>query len=1109
MLHNICGRAKSGKTEYILSVCKKNIQNKKHTFLIVPEQGALAFERQVIERLGNSSNEYIEVINFKRLCNRVFRETGGLTQSYIDSAHKLLLMYKAIKSVRAFLTEYKGASENCDFIKKAVKIIDELKMYGIDCEKLEKTAQKLACEENSRLYSKLRDISLIYSGYNAMIKEVFGDDFNYRESIDDLERLSSVLCDSKFFKGKTVIIDSFYGFTVPEFSVIDRIIRDADDVYITYLLGNDKNDMLFARGKNAYERICNAARDNYVDFQDIQLEYDDPRKDENLKALERNFAFELRDTKVENHTYTQSGVKLYGCENAYREAKLTAAIINYLTAECNAKYSDIAVLARNPDDLSGILDTELTKNAIPFGFSVKYDLLTRPVASYITAAFEFSRNKSKQSVLRLLKTGLTPLTDLEADLVECYIRTWNIQGRMFTESEWMMNPDGYNDASQMSERNRSVLETVHNAREKLITPLCVFDEEIKAAECANDISLAIIKLLGSSKYIPEMLSEDEIVFHNMVMDALDCISDVCGNDQISAKTYSAIFEMILSEYNTGRIPTTVDEVTVANAELFRSAKTDYTIVLGLNDGIFPRNPSEDNVFSDRERNILRNYGLELSGTSADIAYDELFLAYKALSSASKGLFLMYSKKDSKGDASEPSSIVAMCKSALSGLREEDDTEICKLKLYLCDKSLVSEVSDSNREFAAAVSEHLAKKGIVPKSDVPAQKYLCKDTAMEVFGEDMLISPSRLDKFNNCACSYFGTYTLSLAPEKKASLGASETGNIIHKILELLISELSEKKQKGEELTVEYALEREKELLQGYIEGLVGKNTEKELSKRFRYLYGRLSGALDACVSALTNEIIQSEFIPSDFEMSIGTKNADIPFASIPILNPDGSKQGLLTITGKIDRTDIYKKGDKVYIRVADYKTGTKKFNLADVSIGFNLQMLLYLYSLTKNCGTRYGEGEAIPAGVLYTPVHRPSFNIELGEDSVSDEKNAFKTNGILIDDMEILTAMEKNLEGKFIPVKLKKDGGFYSGSSVARLETMGRLLSCAADVASKLAGEIKSGKIAKNPYKCDVNSCNFCDLAPFCRYESGEAGTRYSFTKYSDEDFTSASGGER
>jgi len=260
---------------------------------------------------------------------------------------------------------------------------------------------------------------------------------------------------------------------------------------------------------------------------------------------------------------------------------------------------------------------------------------------------------------------------------------------------------------------------------------------------------------------------------------------------------------------------------------------------------------------------------------------------------------------------------------------------------------------------------------------------------------------------------------------------------------------------------------------------------------------------------MANEIVESDFVPTDFEMSIGKQNADIPFASIPIYDSTGKPNGTLTINGKIDRTDIFKKDGKVYIRVADYKTGTKKFNLADVSVGLNLQMLLYLYSLSKNCGTRYGNGEPIPAGVLYTPIHRPAFNLELGEDAAADEKSAFRTNGILIDDPEILRAMEKNLEGKFIPVKLKKDGSFYSTSSVASLETMGRMLSCAADVAGKLASEIKSGKIGKNPYRCDaLNSCNFCDLAPFCRYENGEEGTRYSLTKYSDEEFTTSVGGE-
>ncbi len=1110
MLHNITGRAKSGKTEYILSVCGKLIEEKKHTFLIVPEQSALIYERKIIERFGNRSNEYIEVINFKRLCNRVFRETGGLTQSYIDGARMLLLVYRAVKSVKEQLCEYGGAGENTVFIKKALDVIRELKMFGVTPEALEKTAAKLTDTDNSRLAGKLRDFSLIYSAYEGLITEVFGEGFSYRDSTDDLERLATVLCDTHFFKGKTVLIDSFYGFTVPEISIIDRMIRDAQDFYITYLFENGTENILFERGKKAYLKISTLAKDNFVEYEDIKTEYRYGFEDENLTSLEKSFAFELCNDSAEPSSFTGSGIELYRCENVYDEAKIACAVINKLVAD-GARYSDITVLSRNPEELYGILDTELRRNGIPFGFSVKYDLLTRPASSYIASAFEFSKNKSAQSVLRFIKTGLTCLDDTEADLTECYIKTWNIQGKMFTESQWMMNPDGYASSEEMSPRAKKTLETVHSAREKLITPLVVFDEEIRAAECANGISEAVVRLLESGRYAPENLSQEETVYHNMVMDALDCIADICGNLYVSPAEYAVIFEMILSEYDTGRIPGTVDEVTVANIELYRGVDNRYTILPGLNDGIFPKNPSADSIFSDRERILLKDAGLELSGTTADEAYDELFLAYKAVCSCTKGLYLLYSAKDTKGDVISQSCVVSMCKSAVQGLKEKEITDIQKLKLYLSDSSLMSELSSSNPEFSKAVEDYLSCKGIVPKSlNGSTENYLKKETADSVYGDDILLSPSRLEKFNNCACSYFGTYTLALSPEKKAVLGSAETGNIIHKILEILICELSEMKQSGKEITEEYALRREKEILDGYIAELVGDSTKKELSKRFKYLYGRLSGALDACVTAMTRELLESEFVPVDFEMSIGKGGADIPFESIPIFAPDGKNDGTLTIVGKIDRTDIYKKDGKVYIRVEDYKTGKKKFCIDDVNTGTNLQMLLYLYSLSKNGASRYDGLVPIPAGVLYTPIHRPSYNLELGEEPEADASREFHPNGLLIDDTEILRAMEKGLEGKFIPVKLNKDGSFNAYSSVTSSENMEKLLGCAAEVASKLAYEIKKGKIGKNPYRCDnLNSCNFCDLAPFCRYEPGEEGTRYSPTKYSDEVFELTAGGDK
>ncbi len=1106
MLHNICGRAKSGKTEYLLSLCHELIKQKKHTFLIVPEQGAVITERQIIERLGNRSNEYIEVINFKRLCNRVFRKTGGLTQSYVDSAHKLIIMSKVIEDARSLFLEFRGASENPDFAKKALSAISEFKSFGITPGLLEKGADKLS-EENPRLCAKLRDFSLLYAQYSYLLSE-----YGYCDSSDDLERLCSVLNDTKFFSGKTVIIDSFYGFTVPELNIIDKIVRDADDVYVSYLLDQDRSNLLFERGKKGYERICGFAKNHFVPFEDITLRFDGGYKSERLCVLEKNFAFEIASSEPSGEATKDDGsVRIIECENQYDEVRLAAAAVNHLVTHCNAKFSDIAICARSIGDYYGILDTELSKNGIPFNFNIRYDLLTRPVIAYVLAAFEFIRSYSKQSALRLIKTGLTLLSEREADLAECYIRTWNVQGRMFTETEWLMNPDGYVSAQDMGERARETLETVENARIKLVTPLISFGEDVKSAECVNDISKAVVRLLSESKYSQENLCDDEIRYHNMIMDALDCMADVIGSEKITPKKYAALLEMILCEYDTGKIPGAIDEVSVSDAELHRAARTDYMIVLGVNDGIFPHTPSGDSIFSDKERITLSRLGLELSGITSDKVFDELFLAYKVISAPEKGLFLLYSQKSTSGDDAMPSSIISMCKSALGDVKTESTTDAIELLFSLCDNSLASMAARTNiPELASALKEYLKSKGIsVISRDDTRQNYLSKSMAEDIFGENMTLSPSRLDKFNYCSCSYFGTYTLGLRPEPVATLGAAESGNIIHKILELLICELAEKKRNGEEITEEYAVLREKELLSKYISELVGgEKAQKNLSKRFKYLYGRLSGALDSCVSAMTRELINSDFIPTDFEMSIGGVGADVQFASIPIPAKDGSQNGTLTINGKIDRTDVYVKNGKAYIKVVDYKTGNKKFSLSDVALGINLQMLLYLYSLTKNCGTRYGTDTAIPAGVLYTPIHRPSMNIELGESSELNEKTAFKTNGILIDDLEILTAMEKNLEGNFIPVKLKKDGSFYSNSSVTSLETMGRMLSTAAEVASKLAYEMKSGKIMKNPYKCDINSCAFCDLAPFCRYEQGEEGTRYAMTKYSQETFERTSGGD-
>lgn len=1115
MFYKICGRAKSGKTEYIMSKIGEMIKEKRHTFLIVPEQQAVIAEREIIKRFGNSSNMYVEVINFKRLCNRVFREVGGLSQSYIDKPRMLLVMARTVDGVRDLLTEYKAASENAEFAERALSAVNEFKQYCVTPEMLSNAADGLCDSGASRLSGKLSDLSVIYAAYEKAVEAKFDD------SASDLDRLCDVIGRYDFFKGDAVFVDSFYGYTMQELRILYRILSSADDTYISFLLESGAKNELFARSEKAYEKLGEYAESFGIPSEEVTLCESHGYADGALEFLEKNFSIEAAAGTGEKYSLGdgERRIAVVRCPNRFDEADAVCALIKKLVSEKGVRYSEIALCARNAEAFEGIIDTALTKNGIPFNFNVRSDLMTRPAVAYILSAFDAVRTGwQQQSVLRHVKTGLTALTDEEADLFESYVKTWSITGRRFLEDEWEMNPDGYSE--DFSKRGEYVLGVVNTALEKLMKPLINFADSVKSAENCNDISRAVFELLSLAYTDSDgnfrVSDEDDIVYRNLMIDALDCLAEVIGDEKISAAKYAELLNLVISGYDTGRIPASIDEVTVSSAEGLRAVGIKHIIVMGVNDGVFPATPSEDSIFSDRDKTALKEYGIELRSSASESVDDELFLAYKVLTSASESVYITCADASPSGEELGQSIIVKILTAMFPDLSftyypfdGKDRFMFSKQKLF--DMAF----SDRNPEARQALTEYFssgAADGEFPYAKLletythaeSSAESLSGETAQALYGEKMTVSPSRLEAFGNCEFSYYGNYILRLRPERTAELGSLETGNIAHRILELLVPRLVGEKDRSGAVSEEFAVSCANELLSGYLTSLCG--IKSASTKRFEYLYSRLSGTVCELAAKLADELSQSDFIPTEYELPIGLSSEGkkgITSARIPL--PDG---GTLLINGKIDRTDVYVKNGKAYVRIIDYKTGNKKFRLSDVALGVNLQMLLYLYSLDENAGKRFG-GEVVPAGVLYTPVKRPEKSASMSESS--PETSPERPNGILIDDEEVLRAMEKDLSGKYIPVKVKKDGSLYASSSVVTLSDMGRLLGNAADIAAKLAAEIKKGGVKKNPLKCkEKNSCSFCELLPLCRFDfANEKHIRYEMTRYTDDEVTtSAASGE-
>ena len=71
----------------------------------------------------------------------------------------------------------------------------------------------------------------------------------------------------------------------------------------------------------------------------------------------------------------------------------------------------------------------------------------------------------------------------------------------------------------------------------------------------------------------------------------------------------------------------------------------------------------------------------------------------------------------------------------------------------------------------------------------------------------------------------------------------------------------------------------------------------------------------------------------------------------------------IRVIGTVDRVDAMELGGNTYLRVVDYKTGSKKFDLREVWHGLDCQMLLYLFTLVQNGGALFPNPKI--AGVEY------------------------------------------------------------------------------------------------------------------------------------------------
>jgi ATP-dependent helicase/nuclease subunit B len=350
--------------------------------------------------------------------------------------------------------------------------------------------------------------------------------------------------------------------------------------------------------------------------------------------------------------------------------------------------------------------------------------------------------------------------------------------------------------------------------------------------------------------------------------------------------------------------------------------------------------------------------------------------------------------------------------------------------------------------------------------------LSKATVEELYGEQLRLSASKLEKAASCRFAYFLQYGLKAKENLVAEVDASIYGTFVHDVLEKTSRQVMD--EGGFHVVT---LDRVIEIADQYMERFAREElADLWKSERAEYLFRRNFNELRFVVKRLYEELSVSAFAPDHFELEF-SDGEDALLPGIAVIGD--TVKG--TLEGKVDRVDMWEHDGKVYYRVVDYKTGHTTFNYSGVYYGLGLQMLIYLFALKEFEG-RLDYTQMSPSGVLYFPARCKSVSISSKDDETaltkgrdSDEKYS----GLILDDSEVIQAMAPGDAIRYLPLVVK--GNSVKGY-LASTEDLELLKDHVKEQVSGLADSIYSGKLEPNPYYLDSGhyGCAWCPYKAIC-----------------------------
>lgn len=1083
MVEFITGPSGSGKSSLMFEKISELLFVNKKICIIVPEQYSYDFDKKLYHSVGAEKFNNLTSLSFTGLARQLFQLYGEKNRSgeYADEFSRMILIHLAISSAQKkpeSMLYFRRLSSQPGFAEEILNLITEIKKSGISPEALLERSVLL----DNQLTCKMNDVAVIYLEYEKLLRE-----YGYKDNLDDLKQAAEVASLHGYFNGKCVFLDEFESFTGDQLILIKTIISSAENVCIT-LRTDDVNAgeyTLFETVNRTYRSVISICRDLHKDFKNIICNESYRFLTEDIKYLSTNI---LRNSKQNNRTIPKpNNINIFEAKDPYAEAEYVCASIKRLIfSDKSLKYRDIAIISNNINNYSEILKTAFERYDIPYFLSIERSVTHTAIMIFFCTLLDIiSRKKySSELIFRYLKCGLLGIELTDISLLENYCYKWSID-----ESIWKQPFTAPDDNLQRLEVLRC----------EIIVPLEKLREKVREAATSKEICVCLYKFLVEnnversiavlmSKLIKNNKDYEAAEIKRLwgcLMDILDSTADTLGDSKESFSKISSIIKSMIGRISYSVPPQTLDSVTAASARTARLDSPKVVFVMGANDGDFPNTVRMKGILSGADKQKMSQRGIEISRPLSDVIASERLVVYKSLSSASEKLYITYPLSDLSGQAKYPASIINDIFTLFGTknmLHTEADVTLDYYAVtmksafyhYMLNKSDNNILIASICKMLTECPDYRRKIDYIILRSKRRHKFKVSSSIMEKLKDfsPLKISPSGFELYNICHFRYFCRECLKLFVNEKIELDARFTGSLAHLCFYKIISSRS----KDDFIKLPY------ELLKNEIfsaaESFRNSEMGGEFAKtpRFELAFNKLTERLVKVFVHTQQEIMASSFVPVDFEINLREKKRNATLE----LSFAGNKT--LSFGGIIDRADVCTINHRKYVRIIDYKSGSKKIDPVSLSNGINMQMLLYLFSITEEHGL-FSDCE--PAGVLYSPV---SIKYVKSDESRADTENisaidsSLRTSGLILSDRSVLEAMEHSIQGRYVPAKLDKNSRIDKSSECITSEGFTRLKEYTYNKLVAMADSLYSGDAAASPLIINgkANPCEYCEFVDVC-----------------------------